>query len=145
MMEPPPTLRISGIAAFVPKNTPLALISITHEDQVNHVAFSPDGRWLATSGRDNLTRVSEAVTGLEVVRIAHEENVTDLAFSPDGNHLATSGADGAAYLWILWPEDLISEACTRVGRNFTEAEWQQYFGDEPYRRGCPNLPGLSAP
>ena len=98
---------------------------------MNHVAFSPDGRWLATSGRDNITRVSEAAT--------------DLAFSPGGKHLATSGADGAAYLWLLWPEDLISEACTRVGRNFTGAEWQQNFSDEPYRQTCPGLPSPAGP
>ena len=112
---------------------------------MNLLAFSPDGRWLATSGRDNVTRVSEAITGLDVVQIDHEDKVTDLAFSPDGKHLATSGADGAAYLWLLWPEDLISEACTRIGRNITGAEWQEYFSDEPYRPTCPNLPSLVEP
>ena len=107
---------------------------------MNHLAFSPDGRWLATSGRDNVTRVSEAVTGLGVVEIAHEDHVTDLAFSPDGKHLATSGADGTAYLWILWPEDLIAKACSRIGRNLTAEEWLGYFGEEPYRPTCGNLP-----
>ncbi len=71
--------------------------------------------------------------------------MTNLAFSPNDKHMATSEADGAAYLWILWPEDLISEACTRIGRNFTEAEWQRYFGDEPYRPTCPDLPVLGQP
>jgi hypothetical protein len=43
----------------------------------------------------------------------------------------------------LWPteqEGLIANECSWVSRNFSIAEWQQYFGDEPYHKTCPNLP-----
>jgi len=43
------------------------------------------------------------------------------------------------------PEELISAACSRIERNFTEAEWRHYFSDEPYRPTCPNLPGSGQP
>ncbi len=119
--------------------------SIAHQDQVTFLAFSPDGMWLATSGRDKVTRVVEAATGREVARITHEETVTDLAFSPGGKYVATSNGDGAAYLWLVWPEDLILEACSRVDRNLTALEWRQYFADQPYRSTCPNLPALAEP
>jgi hypothetical protein len=36
--------------------------------------------------------------------------------------------------------DLIELACSRLTRNLTRAEWQQYLGQEPYRATCPNLP-----
>jgi hypothetical protein len=38
----------------------------------------------------------------------------------------------------LWrAEDLIAEACARLDRNLTDAEWRQYLSDEPYRKTCP--------
>ncbi len=104
------------------------------------MAFSPDGNWLASTGRDNVSRVWEAATGLEMARISHEDDVTDMEFSPDGRSLATSSFDGTAYIWLVWPEDLIAEGCSRIGRNLTAEEWLSYFGDEPYRRTCPDLP-----
>ena len=33
-----------------------------------------------------------------------------------------------------------ARACERANRNLTRAEWQNYFGDEPYRATCPGLP-----
>jgi WD40 repeat protein len=41
---------------------------------------------------------------------------------------------------FLLPQDLINDACSRVTRNLSVAEWKQYVGDESYRRTCPNLP-----
>ncbi len=32
------------------------------------------------------------------------------------------------------------QACHVVNRNFTESEWSYYFGNQPYRQTCPNLP-----
>jgi hypothetical protein len=44
-------------------------------------------------------------------------------------------------VWLVWPEDLIAEACARLTRNLTQEEWERYLGDEPYRKTCPDLPG----
>ena len=63
-----------------------------------------------------------------------------LAFSPDGTRLATASLDKTAWLWLWRTEDLIAEACKRLPRNLTHAEWRQYLVDEPYRPTCPNLP-----
>jgi len=53
-----------------------------------------------------------------------------------------SGSDDkTARVWIYRPEDLIADACSRVTRNLTRAEWDQYIGDAlPYQAVCPNLP-----
>jgi hypothetical protein len=48
-------------------------------------------------------------------------------------------------VWLWQPEDLIADACTRLPRNLTQEEWQQYVGAEPCRPTCPNLPDLCAP
>jgi WD40 repeat protein len=63
------------------------------------VAYSPDGRWLATGGRAWLAtggragaRLWDARTG-RVVRELPVKDVTRLAFSPDSRTLATGGAN----------------------------------------------------
>jgi hypothetical protein len=32
------------------------------------------------------------------------------------------------------------KACQLAGRNFTQAEWQQFMGNLPYQSTCPDLP-----
>jgi len=42
--------------------------------------------------------------------------------------------------YLLRPDDLIADACSRLKQNLTAQQWKQYLGDEPYRKTCPNLP-----
>jgi WD40 repeat protein/Tfp pilus assembly protein PilF len=65
-----------------------------HADAVRAVAFSPDGKRLATASADRTARLWDIATGTEVRRFtSHESKVNAIAFSPDGALLATgSGA-----------------------------------------------------
>jgi WD40 repeat protein len=60
--------------------------------KVQAVAFSPDGRWLATGSADCTARIFEVASGQELLRVTNAPGVNDVAFSPDGRWLATSGA-----------------------------------------------------
>jgi WD40 repeat protein/DNA-binding SARP family transcriptional activator len=73
---------------------------IGHQDWVFGVAFSPDGKRLATSSGDQTAKVWDAGTGAELFTLSgHSAEVIALAFSPDGTRLATGSADGTAKVW----------------------------------------------
>ena len=77
----------------------LPALSMPHENNVNAVAFSPGGDYLATTSTDDTARVWETTSGKEVARLLHQNNVNAVAFSPDGKYLATASIDGTARVW----------------------------------------------
>ncbi len=76
-------------------------ISVHHEGVSIRVAFSPDGKYVATGGGDkSLARMWSLETGQLVHTFDwHTAPVGALAFSPDGQFLATGGSDGRVRVW----------------------------------------------
>ena len=74
---------------------------VTHDGWVAAVAFSPDGRLLATGSWDKTARVCEVASGQERARVTHNDSVTGVTFSPDGRLLATAISDNSARIWAL--------------------------------------------
>jgi DNA-binding beta-propeller fold protein YncE len=71
-----------------------------HADGVQSVAFSHDGKRLATASRDTTATVWEVETGNEIFTLkGHTHSCRSLAFSPNGKLIATGGFDARVILW----------------------------------------------
>lgn len=65
-----------------------------------HLQLSPDGRRLATAGRDGTARLWVVATGEPVGEVMkHQAPVVQASFSPDGKQLLTHAANGTVHLW----------------------------------------------
>jgi len=73
---------------------PELILQTGHTRSVNAVAFSPDNRWLASGGKDNVIKIWDLATG-NILRTlyGHTTNVNALAVSPDGKLLASGSGD----------------------------------------------------
>ncbi|MGK7899231.1 MAG: WD40 repeat domain-containing protein [Xenococcus sp. (in: cyanobacteria)] len=112
---------------------------IKHEQKVNSIAFSPDSQYIAVASYDK-TSVWQFINRSEIARITYNCHVNAVEFSPDGKYIATAHIDGTAKIWLWKSEDLIDEACSRLSRNLSSEEWEQYMGNENYRKTCQDLP-----
>ena len=71
-----------------------------HEGMALGVAFSPDGKRLASCGQNHAIKLWDVPTGQEVfTRQDHTGHVFGIAFRPDGRQLASASEDRTVKLW----------------------------------------------
>ncbi len=89
----------ANLAAWQPYH-PRLLAVLSHPEPVDAVAFSPDGKTIATGSDDGTARLWDAASGQPIgLPIQHASTVHAVAFSPDGKTILTGCEDKTARLW----------------------------------------------
>ena len=74
-----------------------------HRDRILALAFSTDGKWLASAGLDNSLILWEVATSRPLLAPlqGHRDAIRSVAFSPDNSLLASAGDDETIMFWSL--------------------------------------------
>ena len=72
-----------------------------HQDLVNSVSYSPDGRTIASASSDNTIKLWQRDGKLLKTLVGHQDSVIDVAFSPQGDLIASAGEDNVVKLWTI--------------------------------------------
>ncbi|MFM6900082.1 MAG: WD40 repeat domain-containing protein, partial [Microcystis panniformis] len=88
-----PQFLISGLV----DNPSLYKTLTGHSDWVKSVAYSPDGRYLASGSGDKTIKIWEVATGKELRTLT--SGVESVVYSPDGRYLASGSGDKTIKIW----------------------------------------------
>jgi WD40 repeat protein len=101
------------------------------------VDWSPDGRYLATTGGETL-RLYDVETRRQIgSSVPISRWFPYVHFTPDGREVVA--ADSAGRVWVLpaTVADWTDRACALANRNLTQEEWGDIVTDRPYEKVCP--------
>jgi eukaryotic-like serine/threonine-protein kinase len=71
----------------------------THPNLVNSVAYSPNGRLLASGSVDGVVNVWDAESGKQTAVFHHADGISGLAFGPDCRQLAAAAGNSVVKIW----------------------------------------------
>ncbi|HKV83550.1 MAG TPA: WD40 repeat domain-containing protein [Ktedonobacterales bacterium] len=95
-----------------------------HTNAVDALAWSPDGRWIASGAWDNTVQLWDAATGTQRLLFSgHSDHVISVAWSPDGRLLASASDDGTAKIWDAQTGAVITTYTGHGGSSVWSVAW----------------------
>jgi WD40 repeat protein/DNA-binding SARP family transcriptional activator len=104
-----------------------------HSVPMSDVAYSPDGRWIATTSNDGTVRIVDAATGKTRHVISESSaGLRGLAWAPDSARLAAGGWDGKVRVHEL-TGDTVSTSLVMSGASTRTGVWRLAFSPDGER------------
>jgi WD40 repeat protein len=96
-------MAISNLYAGVWKISTGELVAnmMKHNQPINAIALSSDGRYMATASWDGYARIWDLKSESTPILLRHDDKVEGVAFNFDGTSLATASSDGYATVWDI--------------------------------------------
>jgi WD40 repeat protein len=89
-----------GVEIWDAANGKKLLVLKGHREGVSSIAYSPDGKQIASASGDRTVKVWNATTGKLLLTFrGHTDSVGRVAFSPDGKRIASGGEDKTVKVW----------------------------------------------
>ncbi len=75
---------------------------VGHDNSVYDVAYSPDGKLIASASWDGSVKIWDAIKGAELKTLeGHSQSIQAAVFSPNGQRLATGSWDNTVKIWDI--------------------------------------------
>jgi serine/threonine protein kinase len=97
---PVPLPGLSSSTTPPPSPGGAALVYRAHQARVNGVAWSPDGKYIASAGDDKLVLICDSTSGNTILTYkGHKDIINEIAWSPDSQFVASASADKTVQVW----------------------------------------------
>jgi WD40 repeat protein len=123
---------VEGTADVWDAQTGARMATLVAPAEIGDIAYSPDGKVVATGHADGTVRLWDPATGAERLVLGGDGvgRIAYVVFGADGSTLASLGDDGVVRVWALDLDELVAIANDRLARTsraFSDAECLKYL------------------
>jgi DNA-binding SARP family transcriptional activator/WD40 repeat protein len=118
----------------------------TTVSQPNWVSYSQDGSRVIASTADAMVVLRDGRTGELISRVSMPARFTIAGFGEDSHSVLILGEFGGdIFRWDTHLARAVDFACSVAGRDFSQREWAEQFGDRPFQQTCPGPAAEDSP